>query len=89
MKKIIAIILALAMFTTMVAAAGLGDVDGDGAITVSDALKALRIAAGIDAYAADADVDSDGSVTVADALHRSCAARWALSRPKGSPATSS
>ncbi len=68
MKKIIAIILALAMFTTMVAAAGLGDVDGDGAITVSDALKALRIAAGIDAYAADTDVDSDGSVTVADAL---------------------
>ena len=68
MKKILALILALAMFTTMVAAAGLGDVDNDGAVTVSDALKALRIAAGVDAYAAEADVGGDGSVTVADAL---------------------
>lgn len=68
MKKILALLLALAMFTTMVAAAGLGDVDNDGAVTVSDALKALRIAAGVDAYAAEADVDGDGSVTVSDAL---------------------
>ena len=68
MKKIIAILLALAMFTTMVAAAGPGDVDGDGAVTVSDALKALRIAAGLDAYAAEADADSDGVVSASDAL---------------------
>jgi len=68
MKKIIAIILALAMFTTMVAAQIPGDLDGDDAITVSDALKAMRIASQLDPYDAAADVDGNGSVTVADAL---------------------
>ncbi len=68
MKKILAIILALAMFTTVVAAAYPGDLDGDDTITVSDALKAMRIAAGLDPYSAPGDVDNDGSVTVADAL---------------------
>ena len=49
-----------------------GDVDGDGDVTVSDALAALRIAAKLrepnpsELYAGDAD--GDGGVTVADAL---------------------
>ena len=53
-----------------------GDMDGDGEITVSDALHALRIAAGLDVAVATkgtrsailGDVDGDGAVTVADAL---------------------
>ncbi|MBQ6553540.1 MAG: leucine-rich repeat protein [Clostridia bacterium] len=53
-----------------------GDMDGDGEITVSDALRALRIAAGLDVAVATkgtrsailGDVDGDGAVTVADAL---------------------
>ena len=68
MKKLISIILALVMFTTVVAAAGNGDVDGDGGVTVSDALKAMRIAVQLEPYAASADVDGSGSVTAADAL---------------------
>ena len=54
----------------------LGDMDGDGEITVSDALRALRIAAKLEAHVAAkgarsallGDVDGDGAVTVADAL---------------------
>ena len=50
----------------------LGDPDGDGAVTVSDALLALRTAAGLasltDAQAYRADFDGDGVITVADAL---------------------
>ena len=68
MKRLISIIVALAMFTIMASAAVAGDVDRDGSVTVSDALKAMRIAARIDAYSSAADVDGDGSVTVADAL---------------------
>ncbi|MBO4583548.1 MAG: S8 family serine peptidase [Clostridia bacterium] len=50
----------------------LGDLDGDGEITVSDALAALRIAAKLapetpEALAAG-DVDGDGTITVGDAL---------------------
>ena len=57
-----------------------GDVDGDGVVTVSDALSALRTAAGMsDDVAAytlkraavepvKGDMDGDGAVTVADAL---------------------
>lgn len=53
-----------------------GDMDGDGEITVSDALRALRIAAGLDVAVATkgtrsailGDVDGDGAVTVSDAL---------------------
>ena len=49
-----------------------GDLDGDGVITVSDALAALRIAAKLadetDQALATGDMDSDGSITVADAL---------------------
>ena len=57
MKKIISVILALAMFTTMVAAQIPGDLDGDDVITVSDALRAMRIASQLDPYDAAADVD--------------------------------
>lgn len=50
----------------------LGDPDGDGAVTVSDALFALRAAAGLlsptEEEEARADSDLDGVITVADAL---------------------
>ena len=49
-----------------------GDFDGDGEITVSDALAALRIAAKLAEETDDAirigDVDGDGSISVNDAL---------------------
>jgi len=49
-----------------------GDLDGDGDITVSDALKALRIAAQLveptDEDMRIGDVDGDGDITVSDAL---------------------
>ena len=49
-----------------------GDMDGDGEITVADALKALRIAAKLvvpaEADTATGDIDGDGEITVADAL---------------------
>ena len=68
MKKLISIIIVLAMFASTAYAAIAGDVDNDGSVTVSDALAALRIAARLDPYNAAADVDGDRSVTVADAL---------------------
>ncbi|MCH5279651.1 MAG: Ig-like domain-containing protein, partial [Christensenellaceae bacterium] len=50
---------------------GAGDVDGDGAITIQDALLALRGAMGIQQLTAAqieaADMDGDGNVTVTDA----------------------
>jgi len=49
-----------------------GDFDGDGEITVADALAALRIAARMaessDEAIAIGDIDGDGEITVADAL---------------------
>ena len=49
-----------------------GDPDGDGVITVSDALMALRVAAKLaeetPAMLACCDVDKDGEISVADAL---------------------
>ncbi|MBO4584860.1 MAG: dockerin type I repeat-containing protein [Clostridia bacterium] len=49
-----------------------GDMDGDGEITVADALKALRIAAKLVEPTAEdlalGDTDGDGEITVADAL---------------------
>ena len=49
-----------------------GDPDGDGVITVSDALMALRVAAKLAEETPDmltcCDVDGDGEITVADAL---------------------
>ena len=50
-----------------------GDVDGDGSVTASDARLALRVSVGLETYgSADsvyqaADVDRDGTVTAADA----------------------
>ena len=50
-----------------------GDMDGDGEITVGDALTALRIAAKLVEETPEAirigDMDSDGAITVSDALH--------------------
>ena len=47
-----------------------GDVDGDGEVTVSDALSVLRVAAKLaePTRGATFDFDGDGAVTVADAL---------------------
>ena len=49
-----------------------GDADGDGSVTVSDALRALRFAARLtEAYAnalSVCDIDGDGEITVTDAL---------------------
>ena len=49
-----------------------GDLDGDGKVTVSDALRALRIAAKLadetELALSIADIDRDGEITVADAL---------------------
>ena len=49
-----------------------GDPDGDGSVTVADALAALRVAAKLSPETPETisscDVDGDGSVTVADAL---------------------
>ena len=60
------------IFIPMEAGSGKGDMDGDGEITVADALKALRIAAKLVAPTAQdvelGDVDGDGEITVADAL---------------------
>ena len=60
-------------FTVTVASGAIrGDMDGDGEITVADALKALRIAAKLADPTPEAvaigDVDNDGEITVADAL---------------------
>ncbi|MBQ9557924.1 MAG: hypothetical protein IJU94_04890 [Clostridia bacterium] len=60
-------------FTYEVAPAQLkGDIDGDGEITVGDALKALRVAAKLlqptSALLALGDTDGDGEITVGDAL---------------------
>lgn len=50
----------------------LGDVDGDGAVTISDALMIMRNAMQLleftPAQAAAADMDGDGLITVEDAL---------------------
>ncbi len=58
---------------TVVSGAMPGDIDGDGEISVNDALMALRVAAKLAAFADEAqfrlaDVDRDGEITVADAL---------------------
>ena len=59
-------------FTVTEPAGKKGDLDGDGEITVSDALRALRIAAKLaEATESDlrlGDTDGDGAITVADAL---------------------
>ena len=57
---------------TVVSARVRGDLDGDGEVTVSDALAALRIAARLTESTPDklaaGDADGDGDITVVDAL---------------------
>ena len=64
----------------------LGDPDGDGVITVSDALAALRIAAKIKEETpymiACCDIDKDGEVTVGDALYILRAAVGLITLPR-------
>ena len=76
MKKAISLFLMLTLllgcFALHANAAGmLGDVDGDGVHTASDARTVLRAAVGLDALTpaqqTAADVDHDGNITAADA----------------------
>ena len=75
MKKILSILLVLAMLAcfapAVFAASSLGDIDNDGHVTASDARIALRAAVGLDSLSstqkARANVDGDSSVTAADA----------------------
>ena len=78
-RKIISIIIAAAMLLALLPAGMTsyaktvkGDADGDGDITVADALKALRVAAKLtdptNALIVTCDIDNDGEITVADAL---------------------
>ena len=50
----------------------MGDADFDGTVTSADALKVLRMSAGLDPYTDEfikfVDVDNDGQITSADAL---------------------
>jgi hypothetical protein len=59
-------------FELIEAAVTKGDPDGDGEITVADALAALRVAAKLaeptEDLLAACDIDGDGAITVADAL---------------------
>ena len=73
-KKIITIMLAVLVFCVLsitAFAAQLGDINGDGKITASDARKTLRVAAGIDFFDDEvfsvADVDKSGKITASDA----------------------
>ena len=83
MRKIISAILASILILTVfinipAAAATAGDVDGDGIVTVSDALLLLRMAAELIPEPSElgaADLNGDGKVSVADAL---CALRTAI-----------
>ena len=66
-----------------------GDVGGDGRVTVSDTILALRAATGLlklsDSAAREADADGNGRITVADAL---LILRWAagIGAPPAAPA---
>jgi len=79
MKKALSILLLIATIMsvmvcapTSASAATFGDIDGDGSVTVVDALKALRIAVKADRVRFDkeavADVDNSDTVTSNDAL---------------------
>ena len=75
MKKImtafLSIILIVSCFIPTAFAATLGDVDGNGSITATDARKILRYVAGLDTLSLSqqnvGDVDGNGSVTSTDA----------------------
>ena len=65
--KTVAIILLIALPVT--ALVGIGDVNGDGHITISDAIMALQMSAGSrEPDTSTADMDRDGRVTSVDAL---------------------
>lgn len=74
MKKIIAIIMALCLVSSLAVFAGAvsyyGDVDGDGNINSSDALSILRYAVGIEKEIDEktADITKDGEINSSDAL---------------------
>lgn len=74
MKKIIALIMALSLMSTLAVFAGAvsyyGDVDGDGNINSSDALSILRYAVGIEKEIDEktADITKDGEINSSDAL---------------------
>ena len=59
-------------FTVVDTRSASGDMDGDGAVTVADALAVLRIAAKLSPETPEAlatgDMDGDGAITVSDAL---------------------
>ena len=75
MKKFISVLLVVAMmvcsFSVVASAAKLGDVNGDGKVTASDALYVLQAAAGSRTLTADqkkkADYNKDVNVTAIDA----------------------
>lgn len=79
-RRILSILLCLTLLVPVISVSGItadaaakkGDLDGDGAITVNDALCALRIAVRLEpeteANLAVGNVDNDGHITVSDAL---------------------
>jgi len=54
------------------ASAADGDLDGDGSVTIADAIKVLRISVGMDASTTEAkshgDMDGDGKLTIRDVI---------------------
>ncbi|MCC6767121.1 MAG: S8 family serine peptidase [Deltaproteobacteria bacterium] len=62
------LVLVLASSGSGSAAALCGDADGDDAVSVSDGVRLLRAAAGLEGCAAACDLDADGEVTVTDAV---------------------
>lgn len=82
MKKIVALLMSIMLLASLFSGMSVfvnaqadyskGDFDSDGEITVSDALRALRVAAGISEASAEAvsvgEIDGDGEITVSDAL---------------------
>lgn len=72
-RKVIAFLMFLTLLTeslTVYASSSniLGDVDGDGFITSSDALHASRICVGSEDYSRLADINNNGFITSSDAL---------------------
>lgn len=76
MKKILMVVLAVVMvlaisITAFSASVSIGDLDGNGKITASDARRTLRVSAGLDTFSAEemvvADVDNNGKITASDA----------------------
>lgn len=68
---ILACVICIGVSMPVFAATKAGDIDGDGTVTLDDALLALRAAIGLDVLSAAktkiADMDGDGKVTTSDA----------------------